>query len=268
MTCLGYLHLHSTYSYDGKVSLVELKQLLLAQGVQFACVTEHTDWLTEAKVRAFMEDCRRLSDESFLFIPGLEVSFPNAHIIVAGLKEVLDPQSSPLELVQRAQAKGAFVVFAHPHRSHFQAPEGVEPYLQAIEIWNGQYDGKRVPRPEAWSYRDKLAKKWEKNLFVTAGVDLHRSSHLPGPGLEIQVDTLDEKAVLQALHEGAYVIVGSGMRIEATAAWASVQNQAAIRRKSYWTIRLIYLARSINAGLARFHVRLPRGFREALRKRI
>lgn len=267
MKLRGYLHVHSTYSYDGKVALADLKAGLKADRIQFVCVTEHTDWLTQERFQAFFEECHRLSDESILLIPGLEVSFPNAHIILAGLPSSVDPQETPLELVQRGQAMGAFVVFAHPHRSRFQAPTGVEELLHGVEIWNGQYDGKRTPRTAAWDYRDRLAKQHGR-MFITGGIDFHRWSHTPGPCLEVQVSERTEEALILALRQGDYHLTGSGLTIASTESLSSRLDQASLRRRSTRSIRFIALARALNAALARVHLRLPKGFRERIRKRV
>lgn len=267
MKISGYLHVHSTYSYDGKVSLVDLKKRLVAQGIQFACLTEHTDWLTPEKYQAFFRECQNLSDESIFFVPGLEVSFPDAHILLVGLKAEVDLSLSPIELVKAGHEQGAFVVFAHPHRSHFQAPKGVEKYLQGIEIWNGQYDGKRVPRPAAWSYRDVLAK--QKNaLFVTAGIDFHRWSHLPGPHLAVEVEQKTIGALLQALHAGRYVIMGPHTLIESKASLDSYKGMRWLRIESFVTLQFIRLARWINAVMQRWNIHLPKCVLEWIRARV
>lgn len=267
MKLSGYLHLHTTYSYDGKVPLAELKAGLVARGARFACVTEHTDWLTKDKFQAFFEECQALSDESILLIPGLEVSFPDAHILMAGLKTVLDPQLPALELVKQGKEQEAFIVFAHPHRSSFQAPEGVEPLLEGIEIWNGQYDGKRSPRPAAWKYRDRLAER-SGQMLVTSGVDLHRWSHLPGPGLEVEVEIFRADAIIQSLKQGKYCITGHRSIIAANETYDARPDKVRLNRESAWAIWFIKFARKINAFLTRFRIRLPKKFRESIRKRI
>ncbi len=267
MQLKGYLHVHSTYSYDGKVSLVDLKKGMFAQGVQFVCITEHTDWLTKEKYQAFFDECQQLSDEQIQLIPGLEVSFPDAHIILAGLGRDIDPRLDPTELVKQGSEQGAFVVFAHPHRSKFQAPAGIEPYLQGIEIWNGQYDGKRVPRPAAWAYRDALTRRCP-SLFVTAGADFHRWSHVPGPMLEVEVEKQDQRSILQALHMGTYHLVGKGLRVSSLARLDAYPHPQRLRVESALTLRFIRLARGINAVLKNWNIRLPKALLERIRGRI
>lgn len=267
MKLAGYLHVHSTYSYDGKVSFADLKKGFVARGIQFVCMTEHTDWLTQASYDAFVEACHTHSDEQILFIPGLEVSFPDAHVIVAGISGRMDLTLPPLELVRRGHEDGAFIVFAHPHRSRFTAPEGVEPYLHAIEIWNGQYDGKRVPRPAAWAYRDRLAILYPK-MRVTAGPDLHRWSHLPSPCLEVEVEERSSRAILQALHTGRYALKSARIRIGSTDTLAAYPHPRRLALESAVTLHFIRCARWIHATLKRFNIRVPKKLMDRIRSRV
>ena len=66
----GVLHVHSTYSYDGKESLLSLRNFLVEKGISFCCLTEHTDYLTLEEAQRFAQECRALSTGTFLFIPG------------------------------------------------------------------------------------------------------------------------------------------------------------------------------------------------------
>ncbi len=71
MTLKGALHIHSTYS-DGEFTLTELKQIFLAAGCSFLCMTDHAEHFNETKLRAYLDECRSLSDDEFRFVAGLE----------------------------------------------------------------------------------------------------------------------------------------------------------------------------------------------------
>ena len=66
----GVLHVHSTYS-DGEFSLAELKQLFLSEGCRFICMSDHANAMDEAKLAAYVAECRELSDSAMQLIPGL-----------------------------------------------------------------------------------------------------------------------------------------------------------------------------------------------------
>jgi hypothetical protein len=188
MNYSGIMHVHSTYSYDGEVSLAELRALCERVGIQFVCLTEHVEGLSEERKQAFIHECHERSDVAFLFIPGFEVPFSEAHILKLG---------------------GDISVVAHPHRSGFVVPT----LCTSVEIWNSQYDGKRFPRWTAVRWFQKI-KKTHPDLYALAGVDLHRPSHLRGPRLVLDVDVLDEESILHAIREGRYQLVSDACVVD------------------------------------------------------
>ncbi len=74
----GVAHVHSTYSFDGRLPLPDLAGFLAGQGLDFVLMSEHVESLDPGKVRRFVADCSRLSNESFLLIPGIEIDELNA----------------------------------------------------------------------------------------------------------------------------------------------------------------------------------------------
>ena len=73
----GVLHIHSTYS-DGEFTLAELREIYLAAGCRFACVTDHADAfaLDPERLDAYRRECDARSDERFCFIAGLDTRAP------------------------------------------------------------------------------------------------------------------------------------------------------------------------------------------------
>ena len=67
----GALHIHSTYS-DGELTLAELRQVFVAAGCRFACVTDHAEAFDDARLEAYRRECDEQSDDRFRFIAGLE----------------------------------------------------------------------------------------------------------------------------------------------------------------------------------------------------
>src|SRR6185437_8385538 len=69
----GVLHIHSTYS-DGEFKLAELREIYLASGCRFACVTDHADAFASdpGRLDDYRRECDARSDDRFRFIAGLE----------------------------------------------------------------------------------------------------------------------------------------------------------------------------------------------------
>lgn len=183
----GIIHVHSTYSYDGEVSLAELRALCERDGIRFVCLAEHIEGLSEERKQVFINECRERSDSAFLFIPGFEVPHTNTHILKLG---------------------DALEVIAHPHRSGFSFFP-----CSGVEVWNSQYDGKRFPRWAALRWFRKLLRA-HPELHAYAGVDLHRRSHLKGPRVVIDADALTEEHVLDAMRAGHYRLVSDACEID------------------------------------------------------
>ncbi|MDD5438558.1 MAG: PHP domain-containing protein, partial [Patescibacteria group bacterium] len=179
----GYLHLHSRHSYDGKLSLPELREKCLALGMNFAAVTEHTDGLDADSVEKVVSECRSLSDSNFLFIPGFELPYKNCHILLIGAS-ALDLKLDSLEAIKLAKQQGAWIVLAHPHRNQYKIDDDLVALLDGIEIWNQQYDGKHFPRLKALKMYESHH-QIKSDLLATAGLDFHRESHFGGPYVKL-----------------------------------------------------------------------------------
>lgn len=143
----GIIHAHSTYSYDGKSTLSELKTLLQNVGHSFACMSEHTDQLTESQLSEFVSECQSLSDESFVFIPGLEIPYKQAHILLLGCISWMGQEAVDRAALQTAASTAQLTILAHPVRNKFKVDQAMRDCIDGVEIWNQQYDGKAAPQP-------------------------------------------------------------------------------------------------------------------------
>jgi len=257
--------MHSTYSYDGKVSLADLKKLLQANGVAFCCMTEHTDELTAEAAAAFVAECRALSDEQFVFIPGFEVPYKDTHVLHIGGEKFLGQTADATQLLAWKET-AALVVLAHPVRNHFEVDESLLAVLDGVEVWNQQYEGKRAPRFRSLALLKTL--KQQKPMFLaTGGLDLHRREHFGTPQIEIEADTLTEETIIQKLKAGEFVIKGNQMELDAQGVF--IQGGGfGTRLQSAISILTIGTGKFINATLAQFGISLPKSLRQLIRARV
>lgn len=265
MKITGVLHMHSTHSYDGKVSLTELKQLLVAEGISVACMSEHTDTLTEEAADAFVAECHALSDDSFLFIPGFEVPYQDAHILMFGCEEFLGRTANAQQL-RAWREVAALVVLAHPVRNHFRLDEVMRDVVDGIEVWNQQYDGKRVPRVRSYELLTTLRKE-RARLIATGGLDLHRPEHLTFPRITLEVPSLRMDTVLTHIQSGAFDIVGRQVCVPARMDWAGI-DQVSTVVQSRLSIIIIKLGKLLNKTLAAYGLALPKGLVRSIRSRV
>ncbi len=188
------------------MSLSELRELFVANGVQFACMTEHVDELDPKRAVAFVAECATFSDETFLFIPGFEVPYRHAHILMVGMRNFLGNYASSLEVLRTWSSEASFVVLAHPVRNNFDVEDGLLEQIDALEVWNQQYEGKRVPRIQSLKLFGALKKK-KPSLVATGGIDFHRKEHFSAPLVHLEVEALSEDAIIEKLKAGAFTSV-------------------------------------------------------------
>lgn len=265
MRILAALHLHSTYSYDAKLSLSELKQVLLARGVTCALMTEHTDEMTEEKAKAYIAECAELSDDSFLFIPGFEISYSSTHILAPGCTTFLAQHATRDELIAW-RTHAPLMVLAHPHRNGYRTdmiPDGI---LDGIEIWNAQYDGKVVPRNGARRMYARLART-TRNLGAFCGWDFHRASHAGGPVIALDVTERTADSVIVALKEGSYTLRSSVVEVSAKGQLLSGDPRW-VYFMSAGYVAFIRVGKVVNRVLAAFGLKLPQSVVAQVRKRV
>ncbi|MEK7639439.1 MAG: hypothetical protein AAB388_04735 [Patescibacteria group bacterium] len=258
----GALHVHSTHSYDGKLSLSELKSLFASHGLSFACMTEHTDTLTPEAAALFVAECRRLSDETFVFVPGFEVPYEDTHVLHIGT-DVFISQIATEEELRAWRAHTALVVLAHPVRNKFKIDATLRECLDGIEIWNQQYEGKSAPRTR--SLRLIATERKQKPFFATGGLDLHRIEHFGQPHTHIEAESLSEATVKNALKSGYYTFGHEGCMVTASGVWRPTLRQ---RLQSSLSVGVITSGKMLNAALARWGVSLPKSWRRFVRGRV
>jgi predicted metal-dependent phosphoesterase TrpH len=263
MTYRGILHAHSTHSYDGKLSLSELKAVLKTQGVAFACMTEHTDQMTPEGARLYVEECRALSDETFVFVPGFEVPYGKAHVLHIGAEDfVCQEATTKVELAAWRQV-APLVVLAHPVRNAFVVDGALLSVLDGIEIWNQQYEGKGAPRTKSVALLNALRR--QKPLLATGGIDLHRVEHLGSPYITLEIDTLSEREIVSALSAGQCSFGSARHNIKATEVW---QPSLVTQLESYVSCAVISVGKAVNRTLAARGIRLPKGLVRSIRGRV
>jgi len=207
MQIKGAIHLHSKYSYDGQLSLLQIKELFIKEGLQFACMAEHTDDLTIEAIKELIKDCKQHSDEKFVFIPGFEIPYKGAHILMIGAREFLLEESEEINglSLQMWRENTSLVILAHPSRNNFVIDDDVKNILDGIEVWNSYYDGKNAPRARSLLLLQELQKE-KPQIRAFAGWDMHRKEHIGGPAIFINIKLLSVDAILHKLISGAYTL--------------------------------------------------------------
>jgi hypothetical protein len=251
----GVLHIHSTYS-DGEFSLKELRDLFVAAGLQFACVTDHADaFLDDDDLRArYASECAARSDETFRFVAGLEYSCADRmHILGYGTTVPID-SAQPEAVIRAIRRSGGLAVIAHPRAAAFGAIERFDPLPDGIEVWNSKYDSRYAPRPGTFALLART-KRRRPDIRAFYGQDLHWRRQYRGLTVEVAAAVLDRDAILSALAAGRFWGVWRGLRLPADGVLEpallerferSQQRSQAMRR---WSRRMKSVVDAIGIGV-------------------
>ncbi|HEV2165973.1 MAG TPA: CehA/McbA family metallohydrolase [Thermoplasmata archaeon] len=185
------LHVHSAHSPDSSLKLAEIVEGLGVAGLQGFALTDHNtvdghDALREIAVRF----------PRYRFVPGVEVSTLEGHLLVYGTSE-LPPIRAPLsETLDWTRARGLVTSLAHPLRwSHgvgSRIARGAA--VSAIETVNGH--NREVPNARAAFLASR------RGLGETGGSDAHGRSELGRAYTEFRDEPADVAEILAEIARG------------------------------------------------------------------
>ncbi len=183
------LHIHTTYSIDGRSKPEDYVRAAKAKGFDGLAITDHD---AVGGIKRAEEEGDRLG---VLVIPGIEVSTVQGHIIVLGTRELFPSRTPAIEVVEMAKSAGGTMVVAHPYRSYTGVGEEVTFSLdpRIIEIYNG-HTGERANRMAG-----DLARKL--SCSMTGGSDAHHSRELGNAYTQVDSEP-DVENILDALLRG------------------------------------------------------------------
>ena len=245
-TMLGAIHIHSTYSRDGRDTLPDLRRFAEDRGLGFLGLTDHAEDLDPAIFESFRQECAELSDERVRLIPGLEYRFAGLkgmHLLALGLTRWIEPRT-PQEFFDQAAGATGLTIAAHPVYPRYAYPDVVLERVDAIEVWNAAYNTRYLPDPRAIRlFRETRARRPE--LVAVIGLDQHDARN----DRETRIEVLDPTDPLASIRAGRFTNVGRTMRLDPAVELGPV------RRAALWTARTIF------DGIERLQERTARAIR-------
>lgn len=211
----GVIHMHSDYSHDSQDSLETIRETSLARGIRFVGMTDHAEDLQPEVFSEYLKHCEALSDEQLVMIPGLEYRFAGLkglHLFALGLREWITPKT-PEEFFDMTRDTAQMTVLAHPVLARYKIPDVVLDRVDAIEIWNGNYNTRYLPDPRTIAIVHTVRRR-RPNVVATVGQDQHDSTNDRELRVVLPRPTTDPIA---ALHAGEHTNVGRTMRFDARA---------------------------------------------------
>lgn len=211
--CVGIIHVHSTYSHDGHDSLERLRAFALERGIDFIGLTDHAEDFVPDLWEEYVERCREVSDDRVRLYPGLEFRFQHPdgkiHLLALGLDRWIEPQT-PGEFIVLARDAARFTVVAHPVLDDYRIPDEVRAGIDAIEVWNANYNTRYLPDPRAIQILHDI-QRMRPGVVGTASLDQHDSRN----DRQTRVVVADHAAdPLLELRAGRFVNVGRTMHFD------------------------------------------------------
>jgi len=231
MAHVGIIHVHSKFSYDGQHTLDEIAFFARKRGYSFVGMSEHSNTFDQRKMVEFVEECRRVSDPSFLMIPGLEFTCDaNLHLLALGIERFTDAKN-PISIARFVRAQGGVAIVSHPGRYDFKIPSGLETAIDGIEVWNASCDGRFVPNHRSIALWKALRKR-NGSLLAFGAQDLHRITRHRHVKVIVPSDQLTQEKLLRKFREGDFVVSNSYVRLSpgALPGWVKLNAIGCIRR--------------------------------------
>ena len=210
------LHVHSTWSVDGRSSVAEHAARLASLSLQGFALTDHNSTQGHAELRDLRSKYPQL-----LLVPGVEISTRDGHLLAYGIDRPAPTGQSIAESLAWVAAQGGEAVVAHPFRwPHGAGPRlGPAGSLRALEAVNGH--NLRSANARAQALAERLA------VPTTGGSDGHAAGEVGRAFPVVPAGCANVDDLLEAIRRG------------------KVRGEGASLQRSQW------LRWGVRAGLAR-----------------
>ncbi len=259
----GAMHVHSTYS-DGEFTLAELRELFLAEGCAFVCMSDHAEYFDEDRVSHYCRECEILSDEKICIIAGLEYRCDREMHILGYGASILTKVINPEEIIQHISSQGAISVIAHPKTEFFSWIAGFRNLPRGIETWNSKYDGRYAPRPATFALLQTL-KQRNPAMLAFYGQDLHWKKQFHRLFVELDCDSSSPKEILAAINDGRYVGRKNSWEMPSNGI-LSPDLLARFGRMQARSSSMWRMVKNIKTLLDRFGISVPQSLKGSLRR--
>ncbi len=214
---VGIVHVHSSFSHDGRDTLEALRDVSRARGIGFVGLTDHAEDFDAALFGRYLGQCAALSTPQLLLIPGLEfrfVGYPGLHLLAFGLTRWIAP-ATPEEFVALTRDGCGLTMVAHPVLPDYRVPWEVRGAIDALEVWNAAYNTRYLPDPRAIRLLAEMRQS-RPEIVGIAGLDQHDSRNDRETRVLLDRASDDPLAELRA---GRFLNAGRTMRFSPHPDW-------------------------------------------------
>lgn len=194
------LHVHSRYSPDSRLTLEQLVGRLPYTGIRGFALTDHNSVGGIAELAEL-----RRAYPTYVFLPGVEVSTVEGHLLAYGVSEAPPARKPVLETIEWVRAHGGEAVLAHPYRwNHGVGGRVAETApVRAIECRNGHNSEVANAKAEVVAAR--------RLLGMTGGSDVHVLNELGRAFTQFPDEARTADDLLEALRRGQTLAGGRSL---------------------------------------------------------
>jgi len=186
------LHIHSSYSNDGRSSVSEMIEAAKKKGLGCIAITDHNVF------KAYEET----NDvEGIIIVPAEEVSSADGHVLAYGINCEIERGKGVKETIDLIHAAGGIAVAAHPYRWWSGLGEdNVIDAFDAIEIFNAR--STKGSNNKAKKLSSKMGRPF------TGGSDAHHASNVGEAYTEIPDNVSNWEDVIKEILAGNVTVGG------------------------------------------------------------
>ena len=196
------LHVHSAYSPDSRLPLETNVSRLSYCGLRGFALTDHNTVRGHGALEAL-----RSKYPGYLFLPGVEVSTQEGHLLAYGVREPPPAHRPAIETVEWVRAHAGEAVLAHPFRWSHGVGRRVAESVPAsgVEVRNGHNSEIANLRAEDVAAR--------RNLGATGGSDAHVVTDLGRAYTEFDPEVGSVDDLLEGLRKRTTTADGRSMAL-------------------------------------------------------
>jgi hypothetical protein len=198
----GLIHLHTSCSYDGTMSLPDVVNLGKKKHMDFIIVTEHAEDFDDKKLQILVNECEKASAKEFLVIPGLEFNCNGMHILGIGIEKYIQG-TDPVALIQKIHEDDGLAILAHT-AYYKNIPFEKLMDVDIIEIWNPRYGETLSPSVKSMKIIHTF-RTMKKSFKATGGLDFHKAEDLVSLFQVVFSARLTQKDILGSLKRGDFI---------------------------------------------------------------
>lgn len=185
------LHIHTRASRDSQLTVEQVLRDALVQGMNGVAITDHNTMEALPEARKVFSSIR-----GFLFLPGVEVSTRQGHLLVYGVERPPPSDRTLAETLAMVREMNGVAVLAHPFRwAHGVGRRLAETApVQGIEAMNGRNSA--VPNAKAGVVATA------RKLAATGGSDAHEPGSVGRCYTEAEDEVQSAEDLLELLRRG------------------------------------------------------------------